>query len=54
VTNLVLLGQRAAAADTLALLMADSTFPFISRAAVQVDPFYAKMRGVPAFDRLIK
>ncbi len=53
VTNLVLLGQRSAAADTLALVVADSTFPYVSRASIRVDPFYAGMRGVPVFDRLV-
>jgi Flp pilus assembly protein TadD len=52
-TNLVLLGQRNAAADTLALILADSTYPFASLAALRVDPFYGELRGVPAFDRLI-
>jgi serine/threonine-protein kinase len=53
VTNLVLLGQRSAAADSLALLVADSVFPFVSRASIRVDPFYARMRGIPAYDRLV-
>ncbi len=53
VTNLVLLGQRSAAADSLVLVVADSAFPYTSRASVRVDPFYARMKGIPAFDRLI-
>jgi serine/threonine-protein kinase len=54
VTNLVLLNQPAAAADTLGLVLADTTYAFVSRAAIRVDPFLAKLRGVPAFDRLIE
>ena len=53
VTNLLLLGQRAAAADSLALVVADSTYPYVSRDGIRVDPFYARMRGVPVFDRLV-
>ncbi len=53
VTNLLLLGQRSAAADSLARILADSTFPFVSTASVRVDPFFGQMRGVPVFDRLI-
>jgi eukaryotic-like serine/threonine-protein kinase len=51
--NLVLLGQRAAAADSLAAALADSTYPYLTVAAVQVDPFWARLRGIPRFDRLL-
>ena len=27
--------------------------PYVSRASIRVDPFYAVMRGVPVFDRLV-
>ncbi len=51
--NLALLGQRAAAADSLAEAMADSTYPYLTLAAVRVDPFWARLKGVPRFDSLI-
>jgi hypothetical protein len=53
VGNLVLLGQQVAAADSLALIVADTAFPYLSRPALRVDPFYARLGGVPAYDRLI-
>ena len=49
-TNLVLLGDRAEAADTVARLMADSLF-FFTPAAIRVDPFWQRLAGVAAFDR---
>jgi serine/threonine-protein kinase len=51
-TNLMLLGNRTGAADMLARLLADS-LPFITLAAVRVDPFWLRLQGVPAFDRLV-
>jgi serine/threonine-protein kinase len=53
-TNLVLLGDRPAAADSLALLLADSTVFFITPASAGVDPFWLKLRGVPKFDAAVK
>jgi len=35
------------------LIVADSTFLYVSRASIRVDPFYAVMRGAPVFDRLV-
>ncbi|HYC31445.1 MAG TPA: protein kinase [Gemmatimonadales bacterium] len=52
-TNLLLLGDRAAAADTLALILADSNVYFLTREAAAVDPFWQRLKGVPAFDRAI-
>ena len=52
-TNLLLLGDRMAAADTLLAFLADSTFPYASPAAVRVDPFWGKLKGIPRFDRLL-
>ena len=49
-TNLVLLGDRPAAADSLAALLADSAVYFITPAGVRVDPFWQRLRGVPRFD----
>jgi predicted Zn-dependent protease len=52
-TNLVLLGERAAAADSLALVLADSTVFFITPASARVDPFWQKLRGMERFDRAV-
>ena len=52
-THLVLLGDRSAAADSLSLVLADSTFPYVTLAAVRVDPFWARLRGIPKFERMI-
>jgi tetratricopeptide (TPR) repeat protein len=52
-TNLLLLGDRAAAADTLALLLADSNVFFLTRPAVTVDPFWLKLKGVRGFDAAV-
>jgi tetratricopeptide (TPR) repeat protein len=51
--NLELLGERTAAADSLAAALADTTFPYLTLAAVRVDPFWARLKGIPRFDRLI-
>jgi len=52
-TNLLLLGNRTAAADTLALILADSTVFFLTRPAVSVDPFWLKLKGVRIFDEAV-
>jgi hypothetical protein len=52
-TNLLLLGDRVAAADSLLAVLADSTFPYLTPAAVRVDPFWGKLKGVPRFDQLL-
>jgi hypothetical protein len=49
-TNLLLLGDRTAAADTLALMLADSNVFFLTRPAVAVDPFWLKLKGVWSFE----
>jgi TolB-like protein/Tfp pilus assembly protein PilF len=54
VTNLILLGDRPAAADSLALILADTAFPYASRAAVRVDPFYLRLKGVRKFDEMVE
>jgi len=51
--NLALLGERPAAADSLAAALADSTYPYVTLAAVRVDPFWARLKGIPRFDSLI-
>ncbi|HUF36147.1 MAG TPA: protein kinase [Gemmatimonadales bacterium] len=52
-TNLLLLGERTAAADSLALVLADSTVWFVTRASAGVDPFWLRLKGVPAFDAAV-
>jgi serine/threonine-protein kinase len=52
-TNLVLLGDRPAAADSIALVLADSTVFFITPASARVDPFWQKLRGVERFERAV-
>ena len=52
-TGLLLLGDRPAAADTLALILADSNNYFLTRPAAAVDPFWLRLKGIPAFDRAI-
>jgi serine/threonine-protein kinase len=52
-TNLVLAGDRAAAADSLAAVLSDTTYPWVSKAAIRVDPFWNRLKGVPQFDRLL-
>jgi hypothetical protein len=51
--SLALLGQRAPAADSLAGALSDTTFPYVTLAAVRVDPFWARLKGVPRFDSLM-
>ena len=43
-----------AAADTLALILADSNVYFITRASVAVDPFWQKLQGVRSFEEVVK
>ena len=52
-TNLLLLGDRTAAADTLSLILADSNVYFLTRASVAVDPFWLKLKGVKSFDEAV-
>ncbi|HJR51278.1 MAG TPA: tetratricopeptide repeat protein, partial [Gemmatimonadales bacterium] len=52
-TNLLLLGDRNAAADTLALILADSNVFFLTRAAVAVDPFWLRLKGVRSFEEAV-
>jgi hypothetical protein len=51
--NLTLLADRGAAAESLAAVLSDTTFPYLTLAAVRVDPFYGRLKGVPRFDRLV-
>jgi hypothetical protein len=48
------LGRRDAAIDSLAVQLADTTYPFVSRASLAVDPFFAPLRGNPRFDNLLE
>jgi serine/threonine-protein kinase len=52
-TNLLLLGDRTAAADTLSLVLADTSVFFLTRASVAVDPFWLKLKGVRSFDEAV-
>jgi TolB-like protein len=47
------LGRREAAIDSLAVVLADTTYPFVTRASVRVDPFWATLRGDPRFERIL-
>ena len=52
-TNLLLMGDRSAASDTLALILADSNAFFFTRAAVAIDPFWLKLKGEKSFERAL-
>jgi TolB-like protein/Tfp pilus assembly protein PilF len=52
-TNLLLMGDRSAASDTLALILADSNAFFFTRAAVAADPFWLKLKGEKSFERAL-
>ena len=47
------LGRRDAAIDSLQAVLADTTYPFTTRAALRVNPFWAPLRGNPKFERLV-
>ncbi len=48
------LGRRDAAIDSLAVQLADTAYPFISRASLSVDPFFAPLRQNRRFEQLLK
>ena len=48
------LGRRDAVIDSLAVQLADTTYPFISRASLGVDSFFAPLRQNPRFAQLLK
>lgn len=52
-TNLILLDERGPAADSLALVLADSSFFAVTPQSAAVDPFWLRLKGQPAFDRMI-
>ena len=52
-TNLLLLGDRPAAADSVSLLLGDEKIYFLTRESAAVDPFWLRLKGIPAFDRAI-
>jgi eukaryotic-like serine/threonine-protein kinase len=49
----LLLGRSDAALDSLAVVLADTTYPFTTRAALRVSPLWARLKGNPKFDSLI-
>ena len=51
--NLILLGERGPAADSLAMVLADSSFFAITPQSAAVDPFWLRLKGQPAFDRVV-
>jgi tetratricopeptide (TPR) repeat protein len=53
-TNLVLLGDRRAAADSIALILADPAVYFLTPASVGVDPFWQKLRGIEGFEKAVR
>ncbi|HEX6107639.1 MAG TPA: protein kinase, partial [Gemmatimonadales bacterium] len=52
-TNLLLLGDRAAASDSLSQVLADSNVYFVTRQSLAVDPFWLKLKGQRSFDEAI-
>ncbi|HEY8106535.1 MAG TPA: protein kinase, partial [Gemmatimonadales bacterium] len=47
------LGRRDAAIDSLHVVLADTTYPFTTRAALRVNPFWAPLHGNLKFERLV-
>jgi hypothetical protein len=37
----------------LQVVLADTTYPFTTRAALPVNPFWAPLKGNPKFERLV-
>ncbi|HYL30682.1 MAG TPA: hypothetical protein VEU27_12235, partial [Gemmatimonadales bacterium] len=50
---LLILGRPDAAVDSLGVVLGDSTYPFVTRAALRVSPFWAPLGGNPRFKQLI-
>jgi len=46
-------GRSDAALDSLAVVLADTTYPLTTRAALRVSPLWARLKGNPKFDGLI-
>lgn len=49
----MLLGRPEPAIDSLQVVLADTTYPFATRAALRVNPFWAPLKGNPKFGRLV-
>jgi tetratricopeptide (TPR) repeat protein len=47
------MGQREAAAESLKVAVSEPRYPYLTAKALSVSPYYARLRGVPVFDRLI-
>jgi hypothetical protein len=49
----MLLGRPDPALDSLRAVLADTTYPFVTRAALRVSPFWVPLKGNPKFDGLV-
>jgi tetratricopeptide (TPR) repeat protein len=49
----MLVGRPDPAIDSLQVVLADTTYPFVTRAALRVNPFWAPLKGNPKFQRLV-
>jgi TolB-like protein/cytochrome c-type biogenesis protein CcmH/NrfG len=49
----MLLGRPDPALDSLRAVLADTTYPFVTRPALRVSPFWAPLKGNPKFERLL-
>jgi tetratricopeptide (TPR) repeat protein len=50
---LVLVGRKDEALDSLAVTLADSTYPYTTRASAGVDPFWRPLREIKRFHQLV-
>jgi eukaryotic-like serine/threonine-protein kinase len=50
---LLILGRPDAAVDSLGVVLADSTYPFVTRAALRVSPLWAPLMNHPKFKQLL-
>ncbi len=46
-------GRPEVALDSLAVAVADTSYPFVTRAALRVSPFWAKLKDNPRFQKLV-
>jgi len=50
---LLLAGRKDEALDSLAVTLADTTYPYTTAAAVSVDPYWRPLRGMKRFQELV-
>jgi hypothetical protein len=50
---LLILGRADAAVDSLGVVLADSAYPFVTRAALRVSPLWGALKDNPRFKQLI-